>query len=123
MTAAGIPLPLTKAGRRRLPSGSGTVVAVLFALLAILNLVPLVWGVLTSLKGNADLFRFPPVLFDFTPTAANYERVFDSGFLSNMGVSALYSVTTVFAVLMLSLPAAYAFDRSSFHCGACYYCS
>lgn len=95
------------------PAG-GIVVAVLFSLLAVLNLVPLIWGVITSLKGASDLFRFPPVLFDFAPTAANYERVFDSGFLTNVGVSALYSVATVIAVLVLSLPAAYAFDRFEF---------
>lgn len=95
-------------------SAGGIVVAVLFSLLAVLNLVPLIWGVITSLKGASDLFRFPPVLFDFAPTAANYERVFDSGFLTNVGVSALYSVATVIAVLVLSLPAAYAFDRFEF---------
>lgn len=95
-------------------SAGGIVVAVLFSLLAVLNLVPLIWGVITSLKGASDLFRFPPVLFDFAPTAANYERVFNSGFLTNVGVSALYSVATVIAVLVLSLPAAYAFDRFEF---------
>jgi multiple sugar transport system permease protein len=112
MTGADVPLPVI--GRRRMSLGWGIVVAFGFALLALLNLVPLVWGVLTSLKSDADLFRFPPVLFDFVPTAANYERVFASGFLKNMGVSVLYSVTTVVAVLVLSLPAAYAFDRFEF---------
>jgi multiple sugar transport system permease protein len=94
--------------------GWGIVVAVGFTFLAVLNLVPLVWGILTSLKGSADLFRFPPVLVDFTPTVANYKRVFESGFLGNVGVSALYSAATVLAVMVLSLPAAYAFDRFEF---------
>ncbi|MGN6466442.1 MAG: carbohydrate ABC transporter permease [Rhizobiaceae bacterium] len=105
---------MTIAGRRRMRPGWGIVVAVGFTLLAVLNLAPLVWGILTSLKGSADLFRFPPVLVDFTPTVANYKRVFDSGFLGNAGVSALYSATTVLAVMVLSLPAAYAFDRFEF---------
>jgi multiple sugar transport system permease protein len=109
-----MPLPVTIAGRRRMRPGWGIVVAVGFTLLAVLNLAPLVWGILTSLKGSADLFRFPPVLVDFTPTVANYKRVFDSGFLGNAGVSALYSATTVLAVMVLSLPAAYAFDRFEF---------
>jgi multiple sugar transport system permease protein len=103
------------AGRRRpLASLAGSLVAVLFAILVILNLVPLIWGVLTSLKGPADLFRFPPVLFDFTPTLDNYRRVFASGFLGNMQVTLGYSLGTVAAVLVLALPAAYAFDRFSF---------
>jgi multiple sugar transport system permease protein len=114
MASSSLLLPVTKTGRRHMASGWGIVVTILFALLAILNLVPLMWGVITSLKGASDLFRFPPVLFDFAPTAANYERVFDSGFLTNVGVSALYSVATVIAVLVLSLPAAYAFDRFEF---------
>jgi multiple sugar transport system permease protein len=114
MPGSSLPLPVTKTGRRRMASAGGIVVAVLFSLLAVLNLVPLIWGVITSLKGASDLFRFPPVLFDFAPTAANYERVFNSGFLTNVGVSALYSVATVIAVLVLSLPAAYAFDRFEF---------
>jgi multiple sugar transport system permease protein len=103
-----------RAYRWQMPSLWGGAVAALFALLAILNLVPLLWGILTSLKGEADLFRFPPVLLDFSPTIANYQRVVDSGFMDNMRVSLLYSVATVVGVLVLALPAAYAFDRFEF---------
>ncbi|MBX3532593.1 MAG: carbohydrate ABC transporter permease [Rhizobiaceae bacterium] len=100
--------------RQWLPGAMGVAIALAFAALAVLNLLPLIWGVLTSLKAETDLFRFPPVIFDFTPTLANYERVIASGFLGNMKMSLFYSAVTVAATLALALPAAYAFDRFDF---------
>ncbi|MBZ6078239.1 carbohydrate ABC transporter permease [Microvirga puerhi] len=105
---------IPRAHRRILSTVTGLVVAALFSLLVILNLLPLIWGMLTSLKGEPDLFRFPPVIFDFTPTLENYQRVIDSGFLGNMRASLVYCVVTVVAALTLALPAAYAFDRFNF---------
>lgn len=100
--------------RRFLPGGWSLVVAIAFAALAILNLLPLIWGILTSFKAAPDLFRFPPVLFDFAPTLDNYRRVINGGFLGNMKMSLFYSATTVAGTLILALPAAYAFDRFNF---------
>lgn len=97
-----------------LPGLVGLVIAGLFMVLAGLNLLPLFWGVLTSLKSQPDLFRAPPVLFDFVPTGENYQRVADSGFLGNIRISVFYCVVTVASVLVLALPAAYAFDRFDF---------
>ncbi len=102
------------ARRRVLPLGRGLTVAALFALLALLNLLPLIWGILTSIKSQPDLFRVPPVLLSFVPTPENYARVFASGFLTNMQMSVFYCVVTVACVLILALPAAYAFDRFDF---------
>lgn len=95
----------------RLP---GIAIAALFAVLVIANLTPLVWGFLTSLKAEADLFRFPPTLFDFTPTLDSYQRVFDSGFAQSVQVTVIYCIVTVALVLTLAVPAAYAFDRFEF---------
>ncbi|MDF2810152.1 MAG: carbohydrate transporter permease [Microvirga sp.] len=100
--------------RRALPLAGGIIIAALFSLLMILNLLPLVWGMLTSLKAEPDLFRFPPVIFDFAPTLDNYKRVIESGFLGNMQASLIYCVITVVSSLALALPAAYAFDRFNF---------
>ena len=102
-------------GRRlRLPPAWAIATTCLFAVLCVLNLVPVVWGILTSLKSEPDLFRFPPTILDFTPTLENYERVIASGFLGNLQVTELYEVGTVAATLLLALPAAYAFDRFEF---------
>ena len=100
--------------RLRLPPLWAIATTCLFAVLCVLNLVPVIWGILTSLKSEPDLFRYPPTIFDFTPTLENYERVIASGFLGNMQVTVLYAVGTVLATLALALPAAYAFDRFEF---------
>lgn len=85
-----------------------------FTLLVVLNLLPLAWGLLTSFKSEADLFRFPPTFIDFTPTLVNYERVYASGFFGSLGRSLAYAASSVALVLVLALPAAYAFDRFDF---------
>jgi multiple sugar transport system permease protein len=105
-----------RAGNARRPVGRlvQAVVTALLCLLVLVNLLPLVWGVLTSFKADSDLFRFPPVFFDFTPTLAHYERVVVSGFLGSMGTSIFYAAVTVAVTLTLALPAAYAFDRFEF---------
>lgn len=99
---------------RHLPNSKGMMIGGLFTLLIVLNVTPLLWGLLTSLKSESDLFRFPPTLFDFTPTLQNYERVFASGFSNSLAISLAYSGVTVFMVLLLAVPAAYAFDRFDF---------
>lgn len=100
--------------RRTLVPWKGVLVGLLFGCLVVLNLAPLIWGFLTSLKSEADLFRFPPTLFDFEPTLENYRRVFASGFGQSLAVSLTYSTITVVMVLLLGVPAAYAFDRFKF---------
>jgi len=100
--------------RRNLVPWKGMLVGLLFGCLVVLNLAPLIWGFLTSLKSEADLFRFPPTLFDFEPTLENYRRVFASGFGQSLAVSLTYSTITVVMVLLLGVPAAYAFDRFEF---------
>jgi multiple sugar transport system permease protein len=100
--------------RHDLSPGAGAAIALLFALLVVMNVTPLAWGFLTSLKSEADLFRFPPTLFDFTPTLENYHRVFASGFGGALWITVFYSVVTVALVLTFAVPAAYAFDRFDF---------
>lgn len=100
--------------RRRHLGTAGLAISLGFTALILLNLVPLAWGMLTSIKSDADLFRFPPVLFDFSPTLEHYRRVFASGFGWSFAVSLLYAGGAVLLTLTLALPAAYAFDRFDF---------
>lgn len=100
--------------RRSADLSTQVVVATLVAALIILNGLPFIWGILTSLKGQQDLFRYPPVFFDFAPTWENYSRVAATGFLSNMMTSFIYCIVSVSVVLLIGLPAAYAFDRYRF---------
>ncbi|WP_333816521.1 carbohydrate ABC transporter permease [Tabrizicola sp.] len=50
----------------------------LLALYTIYNLGPILWLMLSSLKGRADLFSMPPKLF-FTPDLSGYQSVFGLG--------------------------------------------
>ncbi|SFZ85415.1 carbohydrate ABC transporter membrane protein 2, CUT1 family [Devosia enhydra] len=111
---AAAPSRRTRARRVKLPPAWAIAVSLLFALLCVVNLLPVIWGILTSLKSQEDLFRYPPTLLDFTPTLENYERVITSGFLGTLQVTILYACGTVLATLALALPAAYAFDRFEF---------
>jgi multiple sugar transport system permease protein len=100
--------------RHRSSGALGAAISLAFGLVVVLNLVPLGWGVLTSIKPDADLFRFPPVLIDFTPTLEHYRRVGASGFAQSFWVSCAYAGVAVALALTLALPAAYAFDRFDF---------
>lgn len=91
-----------------------TVYTGLLFCLVLFNLLPLIWGVLTSFKTDSDLFRFPPTFLLSAPTWAHYERVIAGGFLGSLGISVLYSGVTVALTLAIALPTAYAFDRFQF---------
>lgn len=100
--------------RRALGLVARLVVSALLSVLVLANLLPLVWGALTSFKGDADLFRYPPSFVGFAPTLEHYARVAAGGIFGSMGTSLAYAAATVIATLTLALPAAYAFDRFDF---------
>lgn len=106
--------PRASVARRSATISTQTLVVALVLLLVLLNGLPFVWGVLTSLKSEQDLFRFPPAFFDFAPTLDNYRRVAATGFVGNMVTSMTYCLVSVAVVLVIGLPAAYAFDRYRF---------
>lgn len=102
------------APRQGLGTISGLLLALPIAVLVLLNLLPLIWGVITSIKPEADIFAMPPRFFGFAPTGEHYERVFASGFAQSFAISLFYSFFAVAMTLVLALPAAYAFDRFEF---------
>lgn len=85
-----------------------------FLVLTILNIAPVIWGVLTSLKSPQDVLAYPPKVFGFEPTLQHYQRLWDSGFLQALKISALYAGVTVLLGLVLGSVAAYGFDRYEF---------
>ena len=99
---------------QRTGRAAGVLLALALGALVLLNLLPLVWGMLTSIKPEAVILAMPPRLFGFTPSAEHYERVFASGFLQSLRISLFYAVFSVAMTLVLALPAAYAFDRFAF---------
>ena len=81
--------------------------------LLVVNVLPLLWGLLTALKPNDEILRYPPAL-SFTPTLEHFARVMQEGFGHNLLVSLLNTAAAVLLTLLVSVPAAYAFDRARF---------
>ncbi len=101
----GVPLPvrLTHWTRRGLLQAALIVISVIF-------LLPLFWMVSSSLKGNSEIFVFPPDLVPAHPQWSNYTEAlsyipFGTYFLN----SALVSLATVVGTFVACVPAAYAF--------------
>jgi multiple sugar transport system permease protein len=88
--------------------------SICFFILFFLNLTPLIWGFLTSIKAQNEIFTFPPKIFDFTPTFANYSRIIQEGFIQSFLNSIFFSISSVLLILILGLLAGYGFDRFSF---------
>jgi len=83
-------------------------------LLAGINVVPIVWGALTSIKSHADLVTYPPKILVFEATLEHYARVWSSGFGRALANSLAYALAAVVATLLLGVLAAFAFDRFRF---------
>lgn len=78
---------------------------------SLIFLLPLLWMVSSSLKGNGEIFVFPPELLPAHPQWSNYAQAmsyipFGTYFLN----SALVSAATVAGTLVSCVPAAYAFS-------------
>ena len=74
---------------------------------------PLVWMISTSLKTEADAFRYPPVFLS-TPTLNNYRSVLHSDFPKSVLNSIIICLSTVAISIVLGTPAAYALSRYHF---------
>ncbi|MEZ5666294.1 MAG: carbohydrate ABC transporter permease [Alphaproteobacteria bacterium] len=111
-------------GEGRLAGLLGTGLPVLFMVLYVFYAVgPLVWLILSSMKGRADLFAFPPPLF-FTPDWSGYQAVFGVGAgaetASAVGLwqslvnSVVISVSGTLLAVALGTLAGYAVSRFAF---------
>jgi len=88
--------------------------ALLFGALAVftaVNLTPVIWAVLTSIKQPVDAFSVPPVLI-FTPTFEFHEQVWvEKGFWRYLINSLVISVCTVTISVSIGTLAAYGLSR------------
>jgi multiple sugar transport system permease protein len=91
-----------------------SLIAIGVLLIALANVIPIVWGALASFKPVAQLVTYPPTLFDFNATLENYERVFGGNFLTGVRNSFLYAVGAVVLALAAGALAAFGFDRFGF---------
>jgi len=83
-------------------------------LIAVVTLLPFVWGFVTSVKPNREILAFPPRLLGFTWTLEHYIDVFDSGFFRSLLMTAYYCATSIAVGLVIGLMMAYAIKRCQF---------
>jgi multiple sugar transport system permease protein len=88
-----------------------TLLLVALAIFTFMNLVPLIWAALTSVKNPADAFTVPPTIF-FQPTFEYHRQVWlDRGFVHYLFNSLIVSAGTVLISVPIGSLAAYALSR------------
>lgn len=94
----------------------GYVVVYLILIMGILiTVLPFIWMILTSLKGQSEAVKVPPVIFPEVLRFENYSKVFTKIPFGKMYLNTIISacVTVVMQLLLCSM-AAYAFGRIQF---------
>lgn len=100
---------------RRLPPRRAAGVYIGLAVACVFALLPLLWGVSTSLKPESSVLTLPVRWIPESLTLENYQKVvFESGLPRNLLNSVLVSGTTVVLTLLIAIPAAYSAARFSF---------
>lgn len=84
------------------------------ALIALVALFPILWGLSTSLRPAAELVAFPPTLLPSQPTLEHYALLFRTGIERFVLNSLIVSVASVVGCLALGSLAAYAMARIPF---------
>ena len=84
------------------------------AFFAVINLIPVFWGVITSLKNPREISRIPPQIFGFEPTLMHYQTVLSGQFFRSIMNSVLFSLFAIILGLILGYLAGYGFARRKF---------
>lgn len=88
---------------------------VLVVVLGVFCLFPFYWAVVSSFKGDLELFQQPPTLFPHSPTLANYNDVLlHRAFPHNIWNSIVVSTVTTVLSLVVGTFCAYALARIRF---------
>ena len=88
---------------------------VLVVVLTVYCLFPFYWAIVSSLKGDAELFQMPPTFFPKQPTLQKYDDVlFNRPFPHNIWNSIVVSTTTTLLCLVVGVFCAYALARLHF---------
>ena len=110
---------MTKYNARRAAAGRRALKALTYALLglwAVMVLFPYYWMVLTSVKSfGAYASEYVPKFFTLTPTLQNYRDAFTMVPLARYFLNSLvFTVVTTALMLVVIVPAAFAFARLEF---------
>lgn len=78
------------------------------------NMIPIFWGVITSIKQTRDISRIPPQLYGFEPTLAQYQIVLSNAFYRSILNSVFFALFAIFLGLVFGYLAGYGFSRRNF---------
>lgn len=87
---------------------------VIFIVVAIVNLVPFLWGISTSLKPAREVLQYPPKAIGSSISFEHYSQVFHDTFPTGVKNSLIYCAVAIVIGLILALMAAYALTRFKF---------
>jgi len=87
---------------------------VLLLILLVCNSLPIIWGLITSLKERREILVYPPKFFNFTISFEHYRTIFRNGIGLGIRNSLMYAGLTIILGLVLGLVAAYGFERYRF---------
>lgn len=81
----------------------------------VITILPFAWMILTSLKGQSEAIRVPPVIFPEVLRFGNYAKVFEKIPFARMYLNTIINALVVVVMqLLLCSMAAYAFGRIKF---------
>jgi ABC-type glycerol-3-phosphate transport system permease component len=89
----------------------GILNAMLVIAIALVNFVPILWALLTSLKTEQDIYSYPVKIFNFQPVIENYIYVLKTRFPASWLRSIMYAIAAIIVCIVLSSMAGYAFSR------------
>ncbi|WP_435158676.1 carbohydrate ABC transporter permease [Haladaptatus sp. DFWS20] len=88
----------------------------LVATMTVVLMIPMIWGVLSTVRPSRELFSWPPKIIPSSLTLENYQLLFETTNFAQYFVNSL--ITAVLAMvftLAIATPAAYAVTRYEFH--------
>lgn len=87
---------------------------ILFVSFSLINIITIIWGLITSLKPSRLIHAYPPLFFGFTATLDHYRVVIKNGFTSALMYSLFICLVSIILGLFLALLAGYGFQRYKF---------
>lgn len=100
---------------KKFKSGFHIFEIIIFIIVALVNLVPFLWGISTSLKPAREVLQYPPKLIGSQLSTEHYRQVFNDTFPIGVRNSLIYCLIAIAVGLVLALMAAYALTRFKFH--------
>ncbi len=94
---------------------SGKILSLIgFICIAIVNLVPFIWGLLTSLKPTREVAIYPPKIFGSQIVTEHYATVLKGSFSTALINSIIYSIAAIIIGVLCAMLIAYAITRFRF---------